>query len=132
MSDRRSLGRRVAGLFRWLLSMLEEKRDGRRRLSMTRCAVAAFTVAYVLRLWHLDALGWPDAFLAFCVLFAIPVAKKLDQTPPETVVEAVTGMFGRGASVSPAALGGPSTGYRRPPEIPTDASPAFEREGDER
>jgi hypothetical protein len=79
----------------WLTSMFEEPR-GRRRLSMTRCAVAAFTVAYTSRLLFLDSLGWPDAWLAFCVLMAIPLGKALDRAPAEAVVDAVTGMFGKG------------------------------------
>jgi hypothetical protein len=87
--------RRLVDLAGWLTSMFEEPR-GRRRLSMTRCAVAAFTVAYVVRLWFLDSLGWPDAWLAFCVLMALPIAKALDRAPASEVVGAVTGMFGKG------------------------------------
>ena len=41
-------------------------------------------------------------------------------------------MFAREPAASPTLLGGPSPGYHRPVDIPTDASPAFEREGDER
>lgn len=81
----------------WALSMFEEKRGDDRRLSMTRCAVAAFTVAYVYRLLFIrTTLGWPDAWLAFAVLFAVPIAKALDRAPADKVVDAVTGMFGKG------------------------------------
>lgn len=97
MTERREFPRlrRLVDLAGWLTSMFEEPR-GRRRLSMTRCAVAAFTVAYVSRLWWLDSLGWPDAWLAFCVLMALPIAKALDRAPAGEVVDAVTGMFGKG------------------------------------
>ena len=98
MNERRRFPvlRRLVDLSAYLLSMLEEKRAGRRVLSMTRVAVAAFTVAYTSRLLFLDSLGWPDAWLAFAVLFALPVGKALDRAPAEKVVEAVTGMFGKG------------------------------------
>ena len=97
MTERRQwpIIRRVVDLAAWLTSMFEEPR-GRRRLSMTRCAVAAFTVAYTARLLSLDSLGWPDAWLAFCVLMAIPLGKALDSAPAEAVVQSVTGMFGKG------------------------------------
>jgi len=95
MSDRRSPFRRVGDLSRWALSMLEEKRDGQRRLSMSRVAVAVFTAAFVLRFTL--PIGWPDAFLGFCVLFAIPIGKALDRAPAADVVKAVTGMFGKPA-----------------------------------
>ena len=96
--------RRLAPLLeaiRWALSAIEEKRDnGKRRLSMTRCAVAAFTVSYVIRLPGLEAPTWPDAFLGFVILFALGISKAIDRAPPEKVVDAVTGMFGRGGGTS--------------------------------
>ena len=98
MEERRAYPRlrRLVDLGAWLTSMFEEPR-GRRRLSMTRCAVAAFTVAGVARLLFLRTdLGWPDAWLAFVVLFALPIAKALDRAPASEVVGAVTGMFGKG------------------------------------
>lgn len=97
MSERRRYPRLrlMVRVFQWAFSMLEEKRDNR-RLSMTRCAVAAFTAVYCVRLLALPGdLGWPDAVLAFVVLFALPLGKALDRAPPATVVGAVTGMFGR-------------------------------------
>ena len=96
--------RLLVTLSSWALSMFEEKRGSGRRLSMTRCAVAAFTVAYVYRLLFIrTALGWPDAWLAFAVLFAVPIAKALDRAPAADVVGAVTGMFGKGADAARSA-----------------------------
>lgn len=97
MTERRQwpVLRRLVDLSQWALSMYEEKRDGHRRLSMTRLAVAVFTAAFVLR-FRLP-IGWPDAFLGFCILFAIPIGKALDRAPAAKVVDAVTGMFGKPA-----------------------------------
>ena len=82
----------------WALSMFEEKRADGRRLSGTRV-----TVAFMLAVFAdgvVFPLGWPDAFLGFCILFAIGIAKALDRAPPESVVNAVTGMAGRGADAA--------------------------------
>lgn len=82
----------------WAFSMAEEKADKHRRLSMTRVAIAVFTVAFVVHFRF--PLGWPDAFLGFCILFALPISKALDSAPAQAVVEAVTGMFGKGAEAA--------------------------------
>jgi len=97
MTERRAwpILRRLVDLSRWSLSWLEEKRDGCRRLSGTRLAVAVFVAVFAYRL-NLP-LGWPDAFLGFCILFALPIGKALDRAPAEAVVGAVTGMFGKPA-----------------------------------
>lgn len=97
MTERRAwpILRRLVDLSAWALSWLEDKRDGHRRLSGTRLAVAVFTVVFCARI-NLP-LGWPDAFLGFCILFAIPIGKALDRAPAQAVVEAVTGMFGKPA-----------------------------------
>ena len=124
----------LIALSRWLLSMFEEKRDnGKRRLSMVRVAVAVFTVAYVDHLHDLRGdLGWPDAWLAFCVLFAVGIGKALDRASPDTVVEAVLAAVGNDQALSGYGMyGGPSLGYERPSALATDGSPEFEGEGDE-
>lgn len=97
MSERRQwpILRRLVDLSAWALSWLEDKRDGHRRLSGTRLAVAVFTVVFCARISL--PLGWPDAFLGFCILFAIPIGKALDRAPAKDVVQAVTGMFGKPA-----------------------------------
>lgn len=82
--------------YRFFIGPFEEKRDGLRRGSMGRWAIWLFTLGYCHRLLTIDVLGWPDAVVAFCVLFALPIGKALDRAPPEVVVESVTGMFGRG------------------------------------
>lgn len=65
--------------------------------STTRWAVAAFTVAEVWRLAgsELGKANWPEAFICFCVLFALPIDGALSKAPAVRVVEAVTGMFGK-------------------------------------
>lgn len=64
--------------------------------SMTRIAVAAFTVVEVYRLMPqpgpgalriVPVIGWADAFLAFCVLFALPIDNALAKAKPAEVLE---------------------------------------------
>lgn len=86
----------LGGVSAWGLSMFEEKRDGARRLSMLRMSVAAFTIAEVFRLLARQPIGFPDALLAFCILFAIPISKKLDAASPDRLVEALFGAWARG------------------------------------
>lgn len=81
-------------VFRYLFTMLEEKNSEQRALSMTRGAVAAFTVVTCVHIWRADTLTWPDAALAFVVLFALPISKSIFGASANKVVEAVTGMFG--------------------------------------
>jgi len=98
MNERRNawpILRRLVDVSAWALSWLEDKRDGHRRLSGTRLAVAVFTIVFCAQISL--PLGWPDAFLGFCILFAIPIGKALDRAPAEKVVGAVTGMFGKPA-----------------------------------
>ena len=78
----------------WALSMFEEKRGGRRRLSMTRCVVAYLVV--VVGRGIKFPMGWPDAFTVWSLAFAVGIAKALDSAPADKVVDAVTGMFGKG------------------------------------
>jgi len=95
MTERRQwpVLRRLVDLSAWALSMFEEKRDGHRRLSMTRCVVAYLVVVVGQRI--VFPMGWPDAFTVWSLAFAIGIAKALDRAPAEKVVEAVTGMFGK-------------------------------------
>ena len=65
--------------------------------STTRWTVALFTLAEVWRLAHagLGTANWPEAFICFCILFALPIDGALSRAPAVKVVEAVTGMFGK-------------------------------------
>ena len=65
--------------------------------STTRWTVALFTLAEVWRLAHspIGAANWAEAFIVFCVLFALPIDGALSKAPAEAVVRAVTGMFGK-------------------------------------
>ena len=67
--------------------------------STTRWAVALFTVAEVWRLAGSEVGGvtWPEAFVVFVVLFALPIDGALSKAPAVKVVDAVTGMFGKPA-----------------------------------
>jgi len=81
---------------------LTKLRDGTIMGSMTRWAVALFVAAEVYRLVQLPVglATWPEAFIAFCVLFALPIdgaLSRLAERDPEAVVRAVTGMFGKPA-----------------------------------
>ena len=90
--------RAAVGLLRgavWLLSAFEDKRDPHRRLSMTRLTVAYFVVVVGRELRM--PLGWPDAFTIWSLAFALGIARAIDSAPSAKVLEAVTGMFGRGA-----------------------------------
>ena len=74
--------------------------------STTRWAVALFTLAEVWRLTGSDIgrANWPEAFICFCILFALPIDGALSRAPAVKVVDAVTGMFGKpgeGATVVP-------------------------------
>lgn len=65
--------------------------------STTRWAVALFTLAEVWRIIGSDLgkANWPEAFICFCILFALPIDGALSKAPAAKVVEAVTGMFGK-------------------------------------
>jgi len=65
--------------------------------STTRWTVALFTVAEVWRLAGSEVGGvtWPEAFVVFVILFALPIDGALSKAPAVKVVEAVTGMFGK-------------------------------------
>lgn len=67
--------------------------------STTRWAVALFTLAEVWRLLHapVGSVTWPEAFVVFVILFALPIDGALSKAPAEAVVRAVTGMFGKPA-----------------------------------
>ena len=67
--------------------------------STTRWAVALFTLAEVWRLAGspFGTANWAEAFLAFCILFALPIDGALSKAPAVKVVEAVTGIFGKPA-----------------------------------
>jgi hypothetical protein len=70
--------------------------------STTRWSVLLFTLTEVWRLAH-SAIGtatWPEAFICFCILFALPIDGALSKAPAESVVRAVTGMFGKPAEAA--------------------------------
>ena len=101
VSDRRTeypRFRLLVAFSSWALSMFEEKRGDERRLSMTRVTVAFMAVVFAGGVKF--PLGWPDAFLGFCILFAIGIAKAVDGAPAKDVLAAVTGMFGKGAEAA--------------------------------
>lgn len=79
---------------------LTKHEDGTITGAMTRWAVAAFTIAMVYRMVTItDALGWPDAFVVFFVLYALGIddgIKRLAKRDPAKLVDAVTGMMGQG------------------------------------
>ena len=78
-----------------LFSMFEEKEGPHpRSFSMTRIIAAAFAVAFIVH-WTVP-FGWPDAFIAFVILFSIGIFKAIRSAPAQAVIEAVTGMFGKG------------------------------------
>lgn len=95
---------------------LTKHSDGTIQASMTRVAVAAFTVAEIMRLipvqgadggWTVAPIGWPDAFLAFCILFALPIDGALAAVAkrnPEKLVDALLSRMGVGdvANVAPS------------------------------
>lgn len=82
--------------------------DGTVQASMTRIAVAIFTVVEAYRLLPqpgpgemrlVPVIGWPDAFLAFCILFALAIDKAmttLAEKNPEKLVTALLGRMGIG------------------------------------
>lgn len=95
---------------------LTKLEDGTVQASMTRIAVAGFSVAVIVRLlpvkaadggYSVPVIGWPDAFLAFVILFALPIdgaLTALARRNPEKLVELLLARMGVGA-VAPAAAG---------------------------
>lgn len=63
--------------------------DGTVQGSMTRWAVAGFSIAEIVRLIAVPpmALGWPDAFVVFFILFALPIDNALSRAKPAEVLE---------------------------------------------
>ena len=63
--------------------------------STTRWSVALFTLAEVWRLIHADfgKANLSEAFICFCILFALPIDGKLSQAPAAVVVKAITDML---------------------------------------
>lgn len=77
--------------------------DGTVTGSMTRWAVAAFTVAEIMRLtpyrtpegWTVPPIGWPDVFMAFFILYALPIDNALSRAKPAEVLELLQAPFAR-------------------------------------
>lgn len=71
--------------------------DGTINGSMTRWAVAAFTVAEIKRLLAVPpvALGWADAFTVFFILFALPIDNALSKAAPRDVLGLLGKPFAR-------------------------------------
>lgn len=98
---------------RWLFNLLvgpflSKLPDGTVQTSMTRVAVAAFTVVECFRLLPQDGpgamrlvpiIGWADAFLAFCVLFALPIDAALSKAKPSEVLGLLGRLRGQGEDV---------------------------------
>lgn len=86
----------------YLLSPLEEKRDPAaaagdfRRLSMLRCAIAAFTVTMCIRLLKHDVnpMTWPEFAALIAILFAIPLSKYLDADGLKRLTEVLDHLTG--------------------------------------
>ena len=98
---------------RWIFNLLigpflTKLPDGTIQASMTRISVAAFMVVECYRLMPqpgpgdlrlVPVIGWPDAFLAFFVLFALAIDKAmttLAERNPEKLVETLLGRMGIG------------------------------------
>ncbi len=90
-------------LAHYLLSPLEEKRDPTatagdyRRLSMLRCAIAAFTATMCVRLLSASVppMTWPEYAALTTILFAIPLAKWLDGKGLEELAGVLERLAGR-------------------------------------
>jgi len=91
--------------------------DGTIQASMTRICTAGLMFVEVWRLrpqpapggmWLVPVIGWPDAFLAFCILFALPLDKALTtvaERNPEKLVDALLSRMGVG-DVAASAFNG--------------------------
>lgn len=108
-------------LYRFFIGPFEEKRDELRRGSMTRWIAFLFALGYLGYLARVEALNWPGAFLGFCVLFALGIAKAIDSAPPLEVVQAVTGMAGRGEAPASSSWFPSTTTAGSAPVPPPDA-----------
>lgn len=88
----------------YVLSPLEEKRDPTgaatrtRRLSMLRCAIAAFTATMCVRLLRASVppMTWPEYAAMSTILFAIPLAKWLDGAGLTSLVSVLKGLTQKG------------------------------------
>lgn len=78
---------------------LTKLRDDTIMGSMTRWAVFVFMVAEAHRLYMapMGSVTLPEAFVVFCILFALAIDSKLNEAPADVVVRAVTGMLSQGA-----------------------------------
>lgn len=137
--------RLVVAFSSWALSWLEEKEDGKRRLSGFRMVLALFAVTFVKH-WPAEWNGPGVAALAV-IVFGLPVRDLFRAVPVSEALAALRVFFentmGKAASavsrasefvstrLGGAEYGGPSPGYERPPEEPTDDKPDREREDDE-
>lgn len=122
MTDRRRYSERepwpwwkraTVGTGRWSFNLLigpflTKLPDGTVQASMTRVAVAAFTVVECFRLLPqngpgemrlVPVIGWADAFLAFCVLFALPIDAAMSKAKPQEVLGLLGRMRGQGDDV---------------------------------
>lgn len=84
-------------LYGFLLGpFLTKHADGTITGSMTRWAVAVFTVAEIKRLLSVPplALPWSEAFVVFCILFALPIDNALSRAKPSEVLELLGKPFG--------------------------------------
>lgn len=81
--------------------------DGSGDWSMTRIVAFAFAWAYIDRLGELSvlgaSLGWPDAFLAFAILFAIPFKTLFSGSSGATLLGKFIDRFGIGSTGTNAA-----------------------------
>lgn len=130
-------------LARWLFNVflgpfLTKLPDGTVQGGMTRIAVAAFTVVEVYRLMPqpgpgemrlVPIIGWADAFLAFCVLFALPIDNALTKAKPTEVLELLGKPFSGASSAIEQGAGVTTTLQQEITPAPDAAEPE-EGEGD--
>lgn len=104
--------------------------DGTITGAMTRWAVAAFTVAQVTRLLARppQPLGWPDAFVVFCILFALPIDNALSRAKPKEVLDLIGRPFGAASEAVDAGAQVTTTLQQKITPDPTPGAPAAERE----
>jgi len=111
----------VRGLFNILVGpFLTKLPDRVIQGSMTRVSVAAFTVVECWRLMPQNGpgelrlvpiIGWPDAFMALCILFALPIDAALQKAKPAEVLGLLKSPFARaGEAVDAGAAAAMETG----------------------
>lgn len=87
----------------FLHPFLKRHPDGSVTGEITYWAVAGFSIVEIWRLaphrtadgWIVPPVGWPDVFLAFCILFAVPIDNALTKAAPQEVIDLLKQPFAR-------------------------------------